>query len=125
MQRFKSARSVQRLLSMHFYQLTRAGVLEALGLLDQAITIDRQYGPALSWAAICHHRLLSDGWAEEPGATRRKAADLARQALQVGDNDPGILANAAFVLALFGEDIGAMIELADRALMLNPSFARG
>jgi tetratricopeptide (TPR) repeat protein len=64
-------------------------------------------------------------FAEEPGATRRKAIDLARQALQVGDNDPGILANAAFVLALFGEDIGAMIELADRALMLNPSFARG
>jgi hypothetical protein len=60
-----------------------------------------------------------------PGATRRKAIDLARQALQVGDNDPGILANAAFELALFGEDIGAMIELADRALMLNPSFARG
>jgi hypothetical protein len=29
------------------------------------------------------------------------------------------------VLALFGEDIGAMIELAERALMLNPSFARG
>jgi predicted TPR repeat methyltransferase len=29
------------------------------------------------------------------------------------------------VLALFGEDIGAMIGLVDRALALNPSFARG
>jgi len=43
----------------------------------------------------------------------------------VGENDPGILANAAFVLALFGEDIGAMIGLVDRALALNPSYARG
>ena len=32
---------------------------------------------------------------------------------------------AAFVLAYFGEDIGAMIGLVDRALALNPSFARG
>jgi adenylate cyclase len=43
----------------------------------------------------------------------------------VAENEPGILANAAFVLALFGEDIGAMIGLVDRALALNPSFARG
>ena len=43
----------------------------------------------------------------------------------MGENDPGILANAAFVLALFGEDVGAMIGLIDRSLALNPSFARG
>ncbi len=43
----------------------------------------------------------------------------------MAENDPGILANAAFVLAYFGEDIGAMIGLVDRALALNPSFARG
>ena len=41
------------------------------------------------------------------------------------ENDPRILANAAIVLAHFGEDIGAMIGLVDRALALNPSFARG
>ena len=60
-----------------------------------------------------------------PETNRRKAIDLARQALQVAENDPGILANAALVLAHFGEDIGAMIGLVDRALALNPSFARG
>jgi adenylate cyclase len=66
-----------------------------------------------------------DGWAEDPATSRRKASDLARQALQRAENDPGILVNAAFVLALFGEDFGAMIGLVDRALALNPSFARG
>jgi adenylate cyclase len=43
----------------------------------------------------------------------------------VAGDDPGILANAAHALAYFGEDIGAMMALVDRALALNPNFARG
>jgi adenylate cyclase len=83
------------------------------------------FGPALSLAAICHLNLERANWAEEPEINRRKGIDLARQALQAGENDAGILANAALLLAYFGEDIGAMIGLIDRALALNPSFARG
>jgi hypothetical protein len=51
--------------------------------------------------------------------------DLARRALEVAGEDPAILANAALALAYFGEDIGAMMALVDRAVTLNPSFARG
>ena len=40
-------------------------------------------------------------------------------------DDPVILANAALALGDFGEDIGAMMTLVDRALTLNPNFARG
>jgi adenylate cyclase len=105
-----------------FYPITQEGLVEALRLLEQAIAIDPHYGPALSWAAMCHRRLAIDGWAN---GNRCKAIDFARQALKVAQNDPGILANAAFVLAYFGEDIGAMIGLIDRALALNPSFAHG
>jgi adenylate cyclase len=94
-------------------------------LLEQAIAIDRHYAPALSLAAHCHLRLVVEGWAEEPATSHRKASDLARQALQAAEDDPGILANAAQVLARFGEDVGAMIGLVDRALALNPSYARG
>ena len=108
-----------------FFPITEAALTEALVLLEQAIAIDRRYGPALSLAAICHMQLVNQGWSEAPEATRRNATDLARQALQTAENDPGVLANAAFVLANFGEDIGAMIGLVDRALALNPSFARG
>jgi adenylate cyclase len=107
-----------------FFPITKERIFAALGLLEQAIAIDRHYGPALSWAATCHVRLVSEGWAEEPEISRRKASDLARQALQVAENDPGILANSALVLAR-GEDIGTMIGLVDRALAFNPSFARG
>jgi adenylate cyclase len=107
------------------FPITKEGVIEAQELLEQAIAIDRHYAPALSWAAHCHLRLLVEGWADKPELSRRKASDLARQALQVAENDPNVLANAAQVLARFGEDIGAMIGLVDRALALNPSYARG
>ena len=36
-----------------------------------------------------------------------------------------MLADAAYALACFGEDIDAMIVLVDRALAFNPSYARG
>jgi hypothetical protein len=39
-------------------------------------------------------------------------------------DDPEILAYAALVLASFGEDIGAMTALVDRALALNLSRFR-
>jgi TolB-like protein/class 3 adenylate cyclase len=107
------------------YPITKDQTFEALGLLEQAIAIDRHYGPALSWAAMCHLRLVEDGWAEEPETSRSKGIDLARQALQAGENDPRVLAQAAYVLAQSGEDIGAMIGLVDRALALNPSYAQG
>jgi hypothetical protein len=36
-----------------------------------------------------------------------------------------VLADAAYALACFGEDIDAMMVLVDRALAFNPSYARG
>jgi TolB-like protein/Tfp pilus assembly protein PilF len=98
---------------------------QALALLEEAIERDPKYGLALAWAAICCMRLCIDGTSMDSAADIRKGADYARRALQVGGDDPGVLANAAFALAHFGEDLDAMIALADRALSLNPNFARG
>jgi len=98
---------------------------DALGLLEQAIARDSQYGPALAQAAVCCVRLLVDGRSKDPDADALKGADFARRALEVANDDPAILAIAAQALAYFGEDIGAMMALVDRALALNPNFARG
>jgi TolB-like protein/class 3 adenylate cyclase len=100
-------------------------IREALRLLEQAIARDPHCGPALAWAANCSFRLLADGRSEDRTADQLKAADFARRALEMAGDDPGILANAAQALAYLGEDIGAMIGLVDRALALNPNFARG
>jgi TolB-like protein/Tfp pilus assembly protein PilF len=98
---------------------------QALALLEEAIERDPNYGLALAWAAICCMRLCIDGTSTDSEADRRKGAGYARRALKVGGDDPGVLANAAFALAHFGEDLDAMMALADRALTLNPNFARG
>jgi adenylate cyclase len=98
---------------------------EALRLMEQAIARDPRYGPALAWAAFCCFRLLMDERSEDQEADRLKGADFARRALEEAGDDPGILVNAAQALAYFGEDIGAMMALVDRALTLNPNFARG
>ncbi|HKN09517.1 MAG TPA: adenylate/guanylate cyclase domain-containing protein [Pseudomonadota bacterium] len=105
--------------------ITKERNFAALTLLNQAIAIDPHYGPALASAARCQQRLYANGWTGEPEIARRQAGDLARQALQVGGNDPDILVNAPFVLAQLGEDIGSMMALVDGALALNPSFAHG
>jgi tetratricopeptide (TPR) repeat protein len=98
---------------------------EALHLLEQAIARDPGYGPALAWAAACCQRLVYDNRSEDPAADRLKGADFARRALEVAGEDPAVLTNAAVALAGFGEDIDAMMALVDRALALNPNFARG
>jgi tetratricopeptide (TPR) repeat protein len=102
-----------------------ARIPEALRLMKQAIERDPRYGPALAWAAVCCIRLLLAGLSKDPAADRLEGADFARRALEVAGDDPGILVNAAVAMAYFGEDIGAMMALVDRALALNPNFARG
>jgi TolB-like protein len=98
---------------------------DALRLMEQAIARDPRYGPALAWAATCCHRLVQDDRSEDPGADRLSGIDFARRALEVAGDDSRVLATAAHALAYFGEDIGAMMALVDRALALNPNFARG
>jgi len=100
-------------------------IYEELRLLEQAIYRDPRYGPALAYAAICYLRLLIYDRSEHPEADALKGVDFARRALEVGGDDPGILANAALALAYFGEDIGAAMALVDRALTFNPNFGRG
>ena len=108
-----------------FARISKEGLSEAARFLEQAIARAPGYGPALAFAAICHQRLATDGWTVDLEASRRKAVDFARRALEAAGDDPVTLINAAYPLAYFGEDIGDMIALADRALFLNPSYARG
>src|ERR1051326_3910809 len=69
--------------------------------------------------------LVSDGSAPDRDSTRRKGIEAGRRALEVARDDPCALADAAYALACFGEDLDAMTALVDRALALNPNYARG
>ena len=103
----------------------RASYPEALRLLEEAIERDPRYAPALGLAAILSFRMLNDGLSEDRTRDEARTADFARRALEMGGDDPGTLVDAAHSLAGLGEDIGAMTALVDRALTINPNFARG
>ena len=111
-----------RALPVLFAFPSKQRILEALGPLEEAIKRDPHYGPALALAAIGHARLYD--WDEDPETNRRRGIDRARQAVEIAGDDPGVLANAAFALAILGEDVVTQIDMLDRALALNPSFAR-
>ena len=96
---------------------------ESLRLLERAIARDPWYAPALTGAGLCCFRLHLDGRSEDPATHARKGADYAHRALEVAGDNPAILAQVAPVLSYFGEDIGAMLALVDRALALDPNSA--
>ena len=103
----------------------KEGVVQALDLYREALKCDSHYGSALASAARCHQDLHVNSWTNDLELNRREGVDLARRAIGVAGDDPLVLGSAAYVLGYFGEDINAAIELTDRALTLNPSFARG
>ncbi|MBV8362075.1 MAG: adenylate/guanylate cyclase domain-containing protein [Deltaproteobacteria bacterium] len=109
----------------HFAAVARERLREALDLLEQAITRDLRYGPALALAAMCMMQLHLNGWAESPDVDRNRGLDYARRAVRAASNDPFVLASAAAVFGYFGEDIAATLALADRSLAANPGFAYG
>jgi len=108
-----------------FSSLGKDGILQALALLEKAIGRDPQYGPALGWATMCRQFVDVNGWSEDPERNRSIVMDYARRALVAGEEDAATLTHAAYVLSHFGEDNDTMLGIVDRALALNPSFARG
>src|SRR5260370_32174663 len=98
---------------------------ERLTLLEEAIACDPQYGPALGLAARCCMHLATDASATDRDVTRQKGIDFGRRALEAAGHEPAVLADAAYALACFAEDLDAMIALVDRALTFNPRLARG
>ncbi|HEY1796749.1 MAG TPA: winged helix-turn-helix domain-containing tetratricopeptide repeat protein [Stellaceae bacterium] len=103
----------------------REGVTAGMEILARAIARDPQYAPVLALSAAAHTNLHVNDWTDDPAATRETAVDHARRALACHDDDPNVLGFVARTFGYFGEDIGAAIALIDRALVLNPSFARG
>ena len=100
-------------------------VLNALDLLRQAVARDPQYGSALATAALCHTSIYVNGWVSDLESVRREGIALARRAVRANPNDPFVLANSSYALGHLGEDIVSALALIDRALELNPNFARG
>ena len=66
-------------------------------------------------------QLHVSGWSTDLDRDKGEGINLARRALLVTRDDPSVLVWSGYVLAYFGEDIDAAIELIDHALALNPA----
>ena len=48
---------------------------------------------------------------------------MPRRAIRAAENDPFVLASAAYAFGYFGQEMGAALALIDRALVANPGYA--
>ncbi len=103
-----------------FRTFAKERVFEALDLVNRAIALDENFGPALALAACCHRAIYTRGWSGDSDAARRQGLELAQRALRAAGDDSETLARVASVLIYLGDDPDIALNLADRALLLNP-----
>src|SRR6478672_7085263 len=104
-----------------FYLRTREGLAEAIRLFHRALELDPRFGAVAALAGVCHMLNVLLGYANDPQFDRKEAVRLARLALSIDDGDPDTLARAAVISAFMVGDREAEIEMADRAVGLNPN----
>jgi adenylate cyclase len=104
-----------------FYLTTREGLTEAIRLAHRALELDPRFGLVAALAGVCHMQNALWGYAIDRQFEREEAVRLARLALSVDDGDPDTLARAASISALMVGDFESAIEMADRAVALNPN----
>jgi adenylate cyclase len=103
------------------YLLTREGLAEAIRLARCALELDPRFGLAAALAGTCHMQNVLWGYAVDPQFDRREAIRLYRVALSMDDGDPDTLAWACLIPAYMVGDCESAIEMADRAVALNPN----
>ena len=104
-----------------YYLTTREGLAEAIRLAHRALELDPRFGSAAALAGVCHMLNVVLGYANDPQFDRKEAVRLVRLALSIDDGDPDTLARASVISAFMVGDSEAEIEMADRAVALNPN----
>ena len=104
-----------------YYLFTREGVAEGLRLAHRALELDPRFGLAAALAGLRHMHNVVFGYAIDPRFDRNEAVRLSRLALSIDDSDPDTLAIAAIISAFMVGDSESEIEMADRAVALNPN----
>jgi adenylate cyclase len=104
-----------------YYLTTPEGLAEALQFARRALELDPRFAFAAALAGACHMRNVILGYSVDPQFDREEAIRLLRLALSIDDDDPDAVALAAMTSAYMVGDCESEIELADRAVALNPN----
>jgi adenylate cyclase len=105
----------------HFYLTTRESLTEAIRLAHRALELDPRFGLVAALAAVLHTNNVLLGYADDPQFDRQEAIRLMRLAFSLDDGDPDTLAWAALTSTFMVGDRESEIEMADRAVALNPN----
>jgi adenylate cyclase len=104
-----------------YYLATREGFAEATRLAHRALELAPRFGLVAALAGVCHMDNVVFGYTVDPQFDRNEAVRLSRLALSIDDGDPDTLAWAAITSAFMVGDSEGEIEMADRAVALNPN----
>jgi adenylate cyclase len=102
-------------------RMTPEALTETLKLAHRALELDPRFGSVAALAGFCYTQNVLLGYAVDPQFDRKEAVRLFRLALSIDDSDPEALAWAAFISAYMVGDCECEIEMADRAVALNPN----
>ena len=100
---------------------TREGLAEAIRLACRALELDPGFGRAASLASVFHLNNFVFGYSTDPQFELEEAVRLSRLALCIDDGDPSTLARASLISAYVVRDSESALEMADRAVALNPN----
>jgi TolB-like protein len=100
---------------------TREGVAEAIRLARRALELDPGFGRAASLASVFHLSNVLLGYSTDPQFEREEAIRFSRLALSIDDSDPNTLGRASLISAYMVGDSESALEMADRAVALNPN----
>jgi len=105
----------------HFYLSTGDGYAEAIKLAHRALELDPRFGFAAAMAGAAHMNNVLLGYSIDRQFERREAVRLVRLAVNLDDSDPETLAFACVTLAFLASECESAVEMADRAVALNPN----
>ncbi len=104
-------------------QYSRSTNSEALRFFTSAIALDPQYASAYAMATRCFTLKTQNGWLTNPKEEIEEGVRLARRALELGRDDPLVLAVGGYAIAYLGHDLDSGAVYIERSLSLNANNA--
>ncbi|MBT1510479.1 adenylate/guanylate cyclase domain-containing protein [Bradyrhizobium sp. SRL28] len=106
-----------------FYRFTPEANIEALKLTRTANNLDPGYAAPFALGATCYVQRWGFGWNIADAEDETEARRLTRRALELGKDDPLVLALAGQALGLFIGEVQEGSALLARAISLDPNLA--
>ena len=101
----------------------RPEIEQALGLLRQAVQIDPSYARGMAFLSQCCWTFIGQGFGHRDNPLVADMIEVARSALALDPTDSAVLAAAAFILGVPGDDMETGLALVEKAIGLNRNNA--